>query len=100
MYVGTSVVGGGLFPAVLVHVLPQLLAGDVVGRLVTVSAKPLNPEALSPLERSTSFDHELSHHVTTVDGVAAATVSSPSTKAPWLGKENTIAVFPVSADGS
>jgi hypothetical protein len=77
----------------VVQVPPQ------VGGLVVVSANPLNDAGGAPPLSAFRLDHLDPQKVTVVDGPAAATVESPSTKPPLAAKANTIAVF-VSDDGS
>ena len=66
---------------------------------MTLPANPLNESGAMPPETLFSLHQASSHHVTALVGVAAATVLSPRTNAPRLGKAKTIAVLPLSAEG-
>jgi hypothetical protein len=77
---GTLLGGAGLLPGPVVQVPPH-----VGGAVLVVCAKPLKAEGAGPPERLFSFDHCELQKVTVGGGVcfrAAATVRSPSTKAP------------------
>jgi hypothetical protein len=91
MYDGMPLAGGGLSPPVVVKLTPQTLAGVVLGSVETLPAKPLKAIGAVPPVRLFTLDQESLHHVT-VEDPAPVTVLSPSTKAPRLGKANTIAV--------
>ena len=83
----------------LVFQMPlQLAGGEVVGRLATLPAKPLKAGGADPPDRLFAADQVSLHQVTGVEAPAAATVLSPSTNAPRLGKANTVAVLPVSEE--
>ena len=73
-------------PGFVVNVLPQILAGLVVGRVFTVPSKPLYAAGPGPAVRELSFHPEKAHHVTVCDGSAAATVGPPRLKAPRVRK--------------
>src|SRR5947209_13894164 len=90
MYDGTPLVGGGLFPPLVVQFPLQTFAGEVVGSVIT-PAKPLKADGASPPESEFSC-HQVSAHQVTVEEPAAATVLSPSANAPRLGKAKTVAV--------
>src|SRR5690348_3156703 len=90
MYDGTPLDGGGLLPPVVVHELPQLVAGVVVGSVIT-PAKPLSEGGALPPLRRFCCDHVSPHH-STLALPAVDAVMLPSVKAPLLGKANTIAV--------
>lgn len=65
--------GGGLLPPLLAQLLLQKAAGEVAGS-GTAFAKPLKAAGACPPERLFSWFQLLSHHVTFVEDVAAATV--------------------------
>jgi hypothetical protein len=94
MYDGTVPVGGGLVPPEVDHGPPHAAGGVLVGR-VTVEAKPLKPDGGAPPERLFNFDQLLPHQLSVPP---PATLRSPSTNAPRLGKANTTAVA-LSDDG-
>jgi hypothetical protein len=73
-----------------VNVVPQLVAGLVVGSDFIVPAKPLNESGATPPERLLSGDQESFHQFRVVVGAAALTVLLPSTNAPLLGNEKTM----------
>src|SRR5712671_501195 len=75
-----------LFPGDELHVPPH-----VGGVALKVSANPLNAEGASPPLRAFSDAHCAPQNVTSVVGVAAATVALPSTNAPVPAKAKTIA---------
>jgi hypothetical protein len=84
------VVGGGLFPDAVVNVAPQARAGLVVGRVLTVWAKPLNASGATPAVRLLICHQESFHQLSVVVVFAAATELLPSTNAPRLGNANTM----------
>src|SRR5690348_6524449 len=91
MYDGTPLVGGGLLPPDVVHALPQVVAGLVVGSVI-VPTKPLYDDGAGPPVRTFRLGHVSAHHVTVLVPAVAAVVF-PSVKTPRLGKAKTIAVF-------
>jgi hypothetical protein len=98
MYAGTPLTGGALAPPEVVHAPPHMVGGLDAGS-TTLSAKPLKADGADPPERLLRLAHWASHHVTVVVGPAAATVRSPRTNTPRVGKAKTVAVLAVSADG-
>jgi hypothetical protein len=88
MYDGMPAAGGGLLPPDVVHALPHVDGGLVVGSVI-VFAKPLNDDGAPPPVRAFSDDHVSAHQVT----VPLPALRFPSVKTPRDGNANTIAVF-------
>src|SRR5215216_7622644 len=100
MYDGIAPTGGGLLPPVVVQAPLHFAGGLLVGTLATFPAKPLNADGATPPERLLKSGQRSPHHVNVVRAPAAATVLSPSTNAPRLGKAKTTAVLAVSEEGA
>ena len=92
-----ALVLGLLFVAIVLFATEQLSVDVITLLLVSalVLTGVLSPaEAFAgPPERLSSVHQESLHQLTVVGGDAEATVLSPSTNAPLLGKAKTIAVL-------